>query len=130
MKTIILFAILSSAVCLSCINKRQQFQPEATTDKESAIIGRSDTVTSIQVSTAENDTILSLQTGDIDFPSSQSEIEKYESRIRMQRLPDVDITHADAYRIETQQLVYSPQTKQIVLDVINVDGPTGKATRL
>lgn len=34
MKTIILFAMLSSVVCLSCTNKWQQFQPEATPDKE------------------------------------------------------------------------------------------------
>lgn len=33
MKTIILFIILASVVCLSCTNKRQQFQPEVTTDK-------------------------------------------------------------------------------------------------
>ena len=57
MRTIILFAILSSAVCLSCTHKRQQFQPEATPDKELAIIGGSDTVTSIQVSSADRDTI-------------------------------------------------------------------------
>ena len=57
MKTIILFAILLGAVCLSCTNKRQQFQPEATPDKELAIIGGSDTVTSIQVSSADRDTI-------------------------------------------------------------------------
>ena len=44
----------------------------------------------------------------------------------MQRLPDVDITHADAYRIKTQQPVYSPQTKRIVVDVINADGPTAE----
>ena len=50
MKTIILFAILSSVVCLSCTNKRQQAQPEATPDKELAIIGGSDTVTNIKVS--------------------------------------------------------------------------------
>ena len=49
MKTIILFAILSSTICLSCTNKRQQTQPEATPDKELAIIGGSDTVTMIQV---------------------------------------------------------------------------------
>ena len=58
MKTIILFAILSSVVCLSCTNKRQQAQPEATPDKELAIIGRSDTVTSIQVASADKDTII------------------------------------------------------------------------
>ena len=57
MKTIILFAILLGAVCLSCTNKRQQFQSEATPDKELAIIGGSDTVTSIQVSSADRDTI-------------------------------------------------------------------------
>ena len=56
MRTIILFAILLSAVCLSCSNKRQRFQPEATPDKESAIIGRSDKVTSIQVVSGDKDT--------------------------------------------------------------------------
>ena len=50
--------MLSSAVCLSCTNRRQQFQPEATPDKESAIIGGSDTVTSIQVASADKDTII------------------------------------------------------------------------
>ena len=69
---------------------------------------------------------LPLQAQDIDFPLSQSEIEKYESRVRIQRLPDVNITHADAYRIKTQQPVYSPQTKRIVVDVINVNGPTAE----
>lgn len=50
MKMIILFVLLSSAVCSSCTHKRQQFQPEATPDKELAIIGGSDTTTSIKVS--------------------------------------------------------------------------------
>lgn len=129
MKTIILFALLSSAVCLSCTNKRQQIQPETTPDKKSAIIGGSDTVTTIQVNditTSKEQTTLEVDSTDIDFPLSQSEIEKYESRVRMQRLPNVAITHADAYQIRTQQPVYSPQTKQIVLDVINVDGPTAE----
>lgn len=58
MKTIILFAVLSSVVCLSCTHKRQPAQPEATPDKESVIIGGKDTVTSIQVSTADKDTIV------------------------------------------------------------------------
>lgn len=70
--------------------------------------------------------VSSLQAQDIDFPLSQSEIEKYESCVRMQRLPDVAITHADAYRIKTQQPVYSPQTKRIVVDVINANGPTAE----
>ena len=50
--------MLSSAVCLSCTNKRQQFQPEATPDKELAIIGGNDTVTSIQVVSADKDTVI------------------------------------------------------------------------
>ena len=49
--------MLLGAVCLSCTNKRQQFQPKATPDKELAIISGSDTVTSIQVSSADRDTI-------------------------------------------------------------------------
>lgn len=67
-----------------------------------------------------------LQAQDIDFPLSLSEIEKYESRIRIQRLPAVTITHADAYKIRTRQPVYSPLTKEIVLDIINIDGPTAE----
>ena len=67
-----------------------------------------------------------LQAQDIDFPLSLSEIEKYESRIRIQRLPAVTITHADAYKIRTRQPVYSPRTKEIVLDIINMDGPTAE----
>lgn len=55
-----------------------------------------------------------LQAQDIDFPLLPSEIEKYESRIRIQRLPAVAITHADAYKIRTRQPVYSPRTKEIV----------------
>lgn len=56
MRTIILFAILSSAVCLSCTHKQQQSQSEATPDKESVIIGGKDTATSIQVVTTNKDT--------------------------------------------------------------------------
>ena len=58
MRTIILFAILSSAVCLSCTDKRQQFQPEVTPDKESVIIGGNDAATDIQVVSADKDTIV------------------------------------------------------------------------
>ena len=130
MKTIILFTMLSSAVCLSCTNKRQQSQPEATPDKESAIIGGGDTVTMIQVSdikASKEQTVLEVDsTLDIDSPLSQSEIENYENRVRMQRLPNVSITYADAYKIRTQQSVYSPETKEIVFDVINMDGPTAE----
>jgi len=69
---------------------------------------------------------LNLKAQDIDFPLSQSEIEKYESRVRIQRLPNVAVTHPDAYKIRTQQPVYSPSTKRITLDVINVDAPTAE----
>ena len=129
MKTIILFAILSSTICLSCTNKRQQTQPEATPDKELAIIGGSDTVTMIQVNdikTSKEQTALEVDSTDIDFPLSQLEIEKYENRVRMKRLPNVSITYADAYKIRTHQFVYSPQTKEIAFDVINMDGPTAE----
>lgn len=67
-----------------------------------------------------------LQAQDIDFPLSQSEIEEYESRVRIQRLPNVSITHPDAYKIRTRQSVYSPSTKQITLDVINVSVPNAE----
>ncbi len=50
--------MLSGAVCLSCTHKRQQSQQEATPDKESAIIGSIDTVTSIQVTSADKDTVI------------------------------------------------------------------------
>lgn len=67
-----------------------------------------------------------IQGQDIDSPISLAEIKKYESRVRIQRLPDVAITHPDAYKIRTQQPVYSPQTKKIILDIINVDAPTAE----
>ena len=60
---------------------------------------------------------LKLNAQDIDFPLLQSEIEKYESRVHIQRLPNVYVTHPDAYKIRTQQPVYPSSTKQITLDV-------------
>ena len=117
MKTIILFAMLSSVVCLSCTNKRQQSQPEATV----TMIHVSDIKASKEQTVLEVDSTL-----DIDSPLSQSEIENYENRVRMQRLPNVSITYADAYKIRTQQSIYSPGTKEIVFDVINMDGPTAE----
>ena len=69
---------------------------------------------------------LKLNAQDIDFPLLQSEIEKYESRVHIQRLPNVYVTHPDAYKIRTQQPVYPSSTKQITLDVINVDAPTAE----
>lgn len=67
-----------------------------------------------------------LKAQDIDFPLSLSEIEKYESRVHIRRLPNVTVTHPDAYKIRTQQPVYSPSTKRITLDVINVDAPAAE----
>lgn len=67
-----------------------------------------------------------LKAQDIDFPISLSEIEKYENRVPMQRLPDVAITHPDAYKIRTQQPAYSPQTSKIIVDVINVNAVTAE----
>ena len=49
--------MLSSAVCLSCTNKQQQFQPEATPDKELVIIRGNDTDASVQVTSADKDSI-------------------------------------------------------------------------
>lgn len=67
-----------------------------------------------------------LKAQDIDFPLSHSEIEKYESRVRIQRLSDVPITYPDAYKIRTQKPVYPPSTRKITLDVINIDAPTAE----
>lgn len=53
MKSIILFITLSSAICISCSNKRQQLQPEATPDKEPAITGGNDTATNIRISSQD-----------------------------------------------------------------------------
>lgn len=69
---------------------------------------------------------LKLNAQDIDFPLSQTEIEKYESRVHIRRLPNVTVTHPDAYKIRTQQPAYSPSTKRITLDVINVDAPAAE----
>lgn len=69
---------------------------------------------------------LKLNAQDIDFPLSQAEIEKYESRVHIRRLPNVAVTHPNAYRIRTHQPIYSPLTKRITLDVINVDAPTAE----
>lgn len=70
--------------------------------------------------------LLELKAQNIDLPLSRPEIEKYESRVRIQRLPDVSVTHPDAYKIRTRQAVYSPSAKQITLDVINMNAPTAE----
>ena len=62
MKTRILFAALSSAVCLSCANKQQQMAP----DKEPAITGGNDTATNIQISS--QDTLPDKDTIVYDIP--------------------------------------------------------------
>ena len=45
---------------------------------------------------------LKLNAQDIDFPLLQSEIEKYESRVHIQRLPNVYVTHPDVWKQEKQ----------------------------
>ena len=66
MKSIILFITLSSAICISCSNKRQQLQPEATPDKEPAITGGNDTATNIRISS--QDTLPDKDTIVYDIP--------------------------------------------------------------
>lgn len=66
------------------------------------------------------------QAQDIDFPLPLSEIEKYESRVKMRRMPDVEITHADAYEIRTRLKVYPTQTRRMTMDVVNNSGPTAE----
>lgn len=50
-----------------------------------------------------------LKAQDIDFPLSLSEIEKYESRVHIRRLPNVTVTHPDAYKIRTQNPFTRPR---------------------
>ena len=66
MKSIILFITLSSAICISCSNKRQQLQPEATPDKEPAITGGNNTATNIRISS--QDTLPDKDTIVYDIP--------------------------------------------------------------
>ena len=73
---------------------------------------------------------VSVQAQDIDFPLPLKEIENYKGRVTIKRLPDVEITHPDAYRIQTEKKVYSPKIKKIYYDYINVSGPTASPEEL
>ena len=61
---------------------------------------------------------------DIESPLSVKEIGNYKNRVSIKRQTDVAITHPDAYRIQTEEKVYSPKIKKIYYDYINVSGPT------
>ena len=65
-----------------------------------------------------------VQAQDIESPLSVKEIGNYKNRVSIKRLTDVAITHPDAYRIQTEEKVYSPKIKKIYYDYINVSGPT------
>lgn len=65
-----------------------------------------------------------VQAQDIDSPLSVKEIGNYKNRVTIKRLTDVAMTHPDAYRIQTEEKVYSPKIKKIYYDYINVSGPT------
>lgn len=56
---------------------------------------------------------LKLNAQDIDFPLSQAEIEKYESRVHIQRLPNVAVTHPDAYKFVPNSLFTHLQPNEL-----------------
>ena len=56
---------------------------------------------------------LKLNAQNIDFPLSQSEIEKYESRVHIQRLPNVSVTHLDAYKFVLNNPFTRPQPNEL-----------------
>lgn len=55
------------------------------------------------------------------FCDSVSNVFSYRQRMTLKRIKSVPVIYPDVYKIETQQTVYSPNTKEIVLNVINVD---------
>ena len=110
MKRIMLCNLLCYALIAGCTSQ----------NKQTKIIGTADSATNIVITDS------TIQPYDIDAPISLSEIEDYENRVTLQRLSNVAITHPDAYKIKTQKPVYSPQTEQIQLDVINVNAPTAE----
>ena len=110
MKRIVLCNLLCYVLIMGCTNQ----------NKQTKIIGTADSATNIVVTDS------TIQPYDIDAPISLSEIENYKNRVTLQRLSNVAVTHLDVYKIKTQKPVYSPQTKQIQLDVINVNAPTAE----
>lgn len=120
MNTHILFFLVLCTFIGGCTNKQ----------KAPTVIGGAKGTTEIIIADKDSTikdslpTYTSPQQDDIDSPMPVKEIEQYNKRVTLKRLPAVAITHPNAYTIKTQQPVYSPLTNQIILDVINIDAPT------
>lgn len=99
MRSVILYNLLLCILFTGCTNKQ----------KQSTIIADADT-----------------QQYDIDAPIPLSEIEQYNKRVTLKRIPNVTITHPNAYKIRTQKPIYTTKTQQITLDVINVNAPSAE----
>lgn len=110
MRSVILYNLLLCILLTGCTNKQ----------KQPTIIGGASGTTEITI--ADTDT----QQYDIDAPIPLSEIEQYNKRVTLKRIPNVTITHPDAYKIKTQKPVYTTKTNEIILDVINVDAPSAE----
>lgn len=110
MRSVILYNLLLCILFTGCTNKQ----------KQSTIIGGADGTTEIVIADADT------QQYDIDAPIPLSEIEQYNKRVTLKRIPNVTITHPDAYKIRTQKPVYTTKTNQITLDVINVNAPSAE----
>lgn len=110
MRPVILYNLLLCILLTGCTNKQ----------KQPTIIGGASGTTEIAI--ADTDT----QQYDIDAPIPLSEIEQYNKRVTLKRIPNVTITHLDAYKIKTQKPVYTTKTNEIILDVINVDAPSAE----
>lgn len=108
MRSVILYNLLLCFLLSRCTNKQ----------KQPTIIGGAAGTTEIII--ADPDT----QQYDIDSPIPLSKIEQYNKRVTLKRIPNITITHPDAYKIRTQKPVYTTKTQQITLDVINVDAPS------
>lgn len=61
-----------------------------------------------------------------EAPLPMEAIGKYDERVKLQRYSNLPVTHPDAYQLRRQQAVYPGDTKQITLDIINMDGPTAE----
>lgn len=110
MRSVILYNLLLCILLTGCTNKQ----------KQPTIIGGASGTTEITI--ADTDT----QQYDIDAPIPLSEIEQYNKRVTLKRIPNVTITHPDAYKIKTQKPVYTTKTNEIILDVVNVDAPSAE----
>lgn len=110
MRSVILYSLLLCFLLSGCTNKQ----------KQPTIIGGAAGTTEIII--ADPDT----QRYEIDSPIPLSEIEQYNKRVTLKRIPNITITHPDAYKIRTQKPVYTTKTNQITLDVINVNAPSAE----